>query len=199
MPAEAKAADGVASAESDDRGPARSAAAAAVIAVGRPRIYRPRRATRTGTGVESPDQPATPPMHFELVDAVLERTPDSIRAIKQVTLGEEYLQDHFPGFPILPGVLMIETMAEAARLLIADRVPGTRIVLGGVRNVRYGAMVRPGERLEVEVTVADGPPDEAGRPTWTCTGRGVVRRPGDDAGRDGDTAVSGRFTMRPVR
>ncbi|MCP3905556.1 MAG: beta-hydroxyacyl-ACP dehydratase [Planctomycetes bacterium] len=129
-------------------------------------------------------------MKFDLIDDVLERTDDRIVAIKQVTLAEEYLGDHFPGFPILPGVLMLETMVQAARRLLGDRDEGP-LVLGRVRALKYGAMVRPGEALEVEVTAGEPGPD-GGVP---CRGTGRVRRGGETY----ETAVSGRFTMRPIR
>jgi len=135
-------------------------------------------------------------VHFDLVDAVLDRGPGSIRTLKQVTLAEEYLQDHFPGFPILPGVMMLEAMAAAARRLVeaeTDDPARARLVLAEVRNVKYGAMVRPGDALEVEVTATEA--DAHG--CWKCSGRATVRRHADPA-VDGDTAVSGRFTMRPV-
>ncbi|MDP7071071.1 MAG: polyketide synthase dehydratase domain-containing protein [Phycisphaerales bacterium] len=127
-------------------------------------------------------------MHFNLIDNVLELGDDHIVARKQVTSAEEYLADHFPGFPILPGVMMLETMVQAARHLIGASRPGAWVA-GDVRAVKYGAMVRPGQSLRVAVSMAA--PSEAG--TIACRGTGVIEGgPGD-----GDTAISGRFTMRP--
>jgi 3-hydroxyacyl-[acyl-carrier-protein] dehydratase len=132
-------------------------------------------------------------MKFELIDQIIERSPDRIVAVKQVSLAEEYLADHFPGFPILPGVMMLETMVQAARLLLADR-SDHRLVLGQVKALKYGAMVRPGDALEVDVSVSKTLDDGA----YQLKGAGTVRRRA--AGDDTDaTAVSGRFTMRPVR
>jgi len=129
-------------------------------------------------------------MRFHLIDNVLELGDDRIVARKQVSAAEEYLADHFPGFPILPGVMMLEVMVQAARTLLEDR-QGAAWVAGNVRAVKYGAMVRPGQSLRVEVTVSE--PDADG--TVSCRGTGTVEgNPGD-----GDTAISGRFTMRPPR
>ena len=131
-------------------------------------------------------------MHFDLIDGVLERSDDRIVVVKQVSQAEEYLKEHFPGFAVLPGVMMVETMVQAARRLMADRgVP--RLVLGEVRALKFGAMVRPGEALEVEVTVKG--PDDDGQ--FTCRGTGKVRR--SDGVTASETAASGRFTMRPLR
>jgi len=131
-------------------------------------------------------------MHFRLIDTVLERGPDRAVAVKNVTAAEEYLGDHFPGFPVLPGVFMVEAMVQAAREVMAVRGQ-PRFVLGGVRALRYGSFVRPGEALRVEVQV-DKVLDDG---SVSFRGQGTVLRPG----REGppDTAVSGRFTMRPLR
>jgi len=134
-------------------------------------------------------------MRFRLIDAVLERGPERAVAIKNVTAAEEYLGDHFPGFPVLPGVFMVEAMVQAAREVLAAREPG-RWVLGGVRALRYGSFVRPGEALRVEVTL-DKRLDDG---SVSFKGQGTVLRPA--AGPDGgasETAVAGRFTMRPLR
>lgn len=130
-------------------------------------------------------------MKFTLIDAVLERSEDRIVAVKQVSLAEEYLGDHFPGFPVLPGVMMVETMVQAGRELLRER-SAERLVLGEVRALKFGNMVRPGERLEVEVTLTCAAADG----TFACKGVGRVRRTAAD---DGDTAVSGKFTLRPLR
>ncbi len=136
-------------------------------------------------------------MKFTLLDKVLERTPERIVAAKQVSLAEEYLADHFPTFPVLPGVMMIETMAQAARSLLADRHDG-RLVLGQVKALKFGSMVRPGEVLVVEVTVQKEQEDGS----YACKGVGTVHRPHrttQGSADDGETAVSGRFTMRPLK
>lgn len=132
-------------------------------------------------------------MHFDLLDQVLERSDTRIVTIKQVSRAEEYLQDHFATFPVLPGVLMIETLVHAARRLVQDRAPGVRLVLGGVRAVKYGRFVRPGESLIVEVTFVKQESDG-----FEFKGEGKVR--GIDGALIPDaTAVSGRFSLRPVK
>ncbi len=136
-------------------------------------------------------------MRFVLNDQILEQDDDRIVAVKHVSLAEEYLADHFPTFPVLPGVLMLEAMVQAARRLLAGRT-SERLVLGEVRALKFGTMVRPGEVLEVEVTTSGG---KGG--TYACRGVGRVRRgpnaDGIEESPAGETAVSGRFTMRPVR
>lgn len=135
-------------------------------------------------------------MKFVLIDHIIERTPERIVAIKQVTLAEEYLADHFPTFPILPGVLMLEVMVQAARAMLANE-PGQPLVLGEVKALKYGNMVRPGEALEVEVTLHKRNDDGS----FTCKGSGRVRKAvaAGEGGGENETAVSGRFTLRPIR
>jgi 3-hydroxyacyl-[acyl-carrier-protein] dehydratase len=143
-------------------------------------------------------------MHFDLVDAVLERSDRHIVTIKQVSSAEEYLQDHFPSFPVLPGVLMIEAIVQAARRLLEPRVVGRRLVLGAVRALKYGRFVRPGEALRVEVTVHK----ELGDDQFEIKAEGTVvsawTQPGNGAGSAEApsapaTAVSGRLVLRPLR
>lgn len=133
-------------------------------------------------------------MHFCLVDRVIERAPGRIVTLKQVTAAEEYLQDHFPTFPILPGVMMVEALVQAARLLAEQEGLGRRLVLGMARGVKYGAMVRPGETLRVEV-VRHGERGADGSVEFKATGTALTAG-GPEGGK---TAVSGRLTLRPVR
>lgn len=140
-------------------------------------------------------------MRFELIDRVLERGPSHLVAVKSVTVAEEYLADHFPGFPVLPGVLMLESLVQAGRRFILEDTAETnepaandqpmavgqclsranRLTLAEVRNVRYGNMVRPGQSLRVQVTLrkqSDG--------VYEFDGTGTV---------DDQPAVQGRFSL----
>lgn len=94
-------------------------------------------------------------MKFGLIDNIVELTPkEKIVAVKAVSLSEEYLGDHFPTFPVLPGVLMLEALTEAARWLVCDALDfaPSVILLREARNVTYKSFVRPGQLLRVEVT-----------------------------------------------
>lgn len=121
-------------------------------------------------------------MRFELVDHVIERTDERIVTVKNVTAAEEYLADHFPSFPVLPGVMMLEAMVQAARRLLGDD-PAPWVV-AEVRNVRYGNMVRAGEQLRV--TVERG---KAEGQRVSFKGIGEV---------NGTTAVQGKFVLRQM-
>ncbi len=93
-----------------------------------------------------------------LVDAVTHHEPGRrIVAVKNVTVNEEFFQGHFPGTPLMPGVLMIESLAQVASLLLLSGGPGdapeTCTWLRGVDNAKFRRQVVPGDRLEFEVTV----------------------------------------------
>lgn len=138
-------------------------------------------------------------MHFNLVDAVLESSPEHIVTLKQVSNAEEYLGDHFAGFPVLPGVMMLEAMVQAGRRLATLRAPqdpaATRLVLGTVRALKYGRFVRPGETLRITVTLAKDPGDG----TLEFKGEGTVPPIGAAPSEGDPVAVSGRFTLRPIK
>jgi 3-hydroxyacyl-[acyl-carrier-protein] dehydratase len=90
---------------------------------------------------------------FNLVDSISQITDTRIVAVKNVSLAEEYLADHFPTFPVLPGVMMLEALTQAAAWLLHRRHQfGKSIaVLKEARNVKYGTFVAPGHALRVEV------------------------------------------------
>src|SRR5438876_7495272 len=93
-------------------------------------------------------------MRFHLIDRIDAVEPGkSLRAAKFLTLGEEYLADHFPGFPVMPGVLMLQTVVEAATWLwrISDDFAYSTIVLREARNAKYGNFMEPGKTMVVTV------------------------------------------------
>jgi len=95
-------------------------------------------------------------MRFTLLDRVLEIDPGrSITAVKSVTLSEEYLADHFPCFPVLPGVMMLEAMTQAAAwtIRLGEDFAHSMVVLRSARNVKYGDFVEPGRTLTVTAEV----------------------------------------------
>jgi UDP-N-acetylglucosamine acyltransferase len=91
-----------------------------------------------------------------LVDAVVEHEPGRrLVAVKNVTVNEEFFQGHFPGAPLMPGVLMIETLAQVATILLFQRegAPSGRAFLRGVNHAKFRRQVVPGDRLRLEVTL----------------------------------------------
>ena len=118
-------------------------------------------------------------MKFALVDRVLEIVPgERIVAVKSVSLAEEYLADHFPTFPVLPGVMMLETLVEAARWLVwqTEGFAHSLILLREAKNVTYKSFVAPGHALRVEVTARRIEPDESEFvAAGSCEDREVVK------------------------
>jgi len=95
---------------------------------------------------------------FLLIDRVIELEPHKrIRAIKNVTINEPFFQGHFPGHPVMPGVLVVEAMAQAGGLLTqlsleAAPVKSEKLFyLVKVDNARFSKMVVPGDQLDIEV------------------------------------------------
>ncbi len=95
-------------------------------------------------------------MKFNLIDKIESVSDTKLVALKHVSLAEEYLADHFPTFPVLPGVLMLEAITQAAGWLLQRRQGFSKsmAVLKEARNVKYGAFVAPGNVLRVEVELA---------------------------------------------
>ena len=92
---------------------------------------------------------------FLLVDRILERGERDgqpyVKALKNVSVNEPYFQGHFPGRPIMPGVLQIEALAQASIFLLEDQMPeGSLAFLAGVEGVRFKKPVVPGDQLILE-------------------------------------------------
>jgi len=97
-------------------------------------------------------------MRFMLIDRVLEVDPGrSITAVKACSLAEEYLADHFPRFPVMPGVFMLEAMTQAAAwtIRLGEDFAHAIVVLRTARNVKYGDFLEPGRLLTVTAEVVD--------------------------------------------
>ena len=123
-------------------------------------------------------------MRFLLIDRITELEPlKSITALKNLSLAEEYLADHFPGFPVMPGVLMLETLVQAGGWLIrhSEDFAHSTIMLKEARAIRYNSFVLPGNTLIVQMTVR-----KQSDSIWEFNGSGKV---------NGDSAVSAKLTL----
>ena len=81
--------------------------------------------------------------------------PDqSLVAVKNVTINEQFFQGHFPGNPVMPGVLIIESLAQAASILIlsSPQFQGKTAYMTGIDNAKFKRMVKPGDVLKLHVT-----------------------------------------------
>lgn len=99
---------------------------------------------------------------FLLVDKVIELEPGQRAVgIKNVTMNENYFQGHFPGHPVMPGVLQVEALAQtgAIAVLSLEEYKGKIVYFGGIDNLRFKQKVVPGDvlRLEVELIKRRGP------------------------------------------
>ena len=124
-------------------------------------------------------------MRFTLIDRIEACEPGkSLRGSKFLALGEEYLADHFPKFPVMPGVLMLEALVEAASWLwrATSNYEHSVIVLREVKNVKYGTFMQPGRRMDFTVELM-----KLASPNATFKGKGV-----NDAG---EMTVSAQFGL----
>jgi len=95
-------------------------------------------------------------MRFTLIDRIVELEPGArITAVKNLTMAEEYLGDHFPLFPVMPGVLMLEAMTQAGAWLVrvSEDFAHSIVVLKQAANLKYGQFVEPGQSLTVTAEV----------------------------------------------
>ena len=137
-------------------------------------------------------------MRFVLIDRILDVQPGrsrlagantfsspspSLVAVKNLSLTEEYLSDHFPGFPVMPGVLMLEALTQAGAWLIRDMEDFAHsiILLKQAKTIKYGSFVEPGRQLELRVEMVSNDARD-------CSFKGVGLI-------DGQEMVKGRFSL----
>ena len=129
---------------------------------------------------------------FLLIDRVVEHTPgESLTALKNVTVNEPFFEGHFPYRPVFPGVLMLESIAQASAILVSliiDAKASQKNVylFAGVDKARFKAPVEPGDQLMITVRL-----EAQRRALWRCAGQIEV---------DGKTVCASDvlFTHRPI-
>ncbi|HNS20318.1 MAG TPA: hypothetical protein PKH24_07450 [Sedimentisphaerales bacterium] len=124
-------------------------------------------------------------MKFILIDKIVSlEEGKTLTAVKCVSLAEEYLGDHFPTFPVLPGVLLLQGLVESASWLVrtTEKFAHSMILLQEARNIKYKSFLAPGSRIEYTVqarTIEEN--------VSSFSGCGVA---------DGEKIVEGRFGLR---
>jgi 3-hydroxyacyl-[acyl-carrier-protein] dehydratase len=110
---------------------------------------------------------------FLLVDRVLEESPDKIVALKNVTVNEPFFNGHFPGHPVMPGVLVIEALAQAGAILAAKATgfdPEKQVIyFMAIDKAKFRRPVVPGDQLHLEVV-----PLRKGGAIWKMRGEAKV-------------------------
>ena len=124
---------------------------------------------------------------FLLVDRVVELEPGQRAVgIKNVTMGDPFFQGHFPGYPVMPGVLIVEALAQvgAVGLLTTDQFKGQLALFAGIEKVRFKRQVKPGDTLRLEVDLG-----QVRRGIGTGTGTATVA---------GELACRGEFMFAVI-
>jgi UDP-N-acetylglucosamine acyltransferase len=113
-----------------------------------------------------------------LVDSITEHDPGRrLVAVKNVTVNEEFFQGHFPGAPLLPAVLMLESLSQVAAILLlerADAPPNARVYLRGVNDAKFRRQVVPGDRLRLEILLGKRRPSLARAKATAYVGEQIV-------------------------
>ncbi|HEV3415173.1 MAG TPA: 3-hydroxyacyl-ACP dehydratase FabZ family protein [Pirellulales bacterium] len=123
-------------------------------------------------------------MRFTLLDRIVQLEPGKrVTAVKALALAEEYLADHFPSFPVMPGVLMLEAMTQAGAWLVraGEDFAHSIVVLKEARNVKYSNFVAPGQTLTVTAEIVGQDPRQT-----RFKAQGTV---------DGEVQLSGRLVL----
>lgn len=123
-------------------------------------------------------------MRFSLIDRIVELDKgQSITTVKNLSLAEEYLQDHFPGFAVMPGVLMVEALVQSGAWLMraTEDFKYSTVLLKQAKAVKFNSFVTPGRQLRITMKTHKWGEDEC-----TFKGAGTI---------DGESAVSARITL----
>ncbi len=123
-------------------------------------------------------------MRFCLLDRITQLQPGvKIAAVKRLRPDEDYLQDHFPRFPVMPGVLMLEAMYQASAWLVrqSEGFAHSVVILKEARNIKYADFVTPGKELVVTAEIL-----KQDKTTTTLKTQGTI---------DGNIAVTGRLVL----
>jgi 3-hydroxyacyl-[acyl-carrier-protein] dehydratase len=123
-------------------------------------------------------------MRFTLVDRIIDLTPgQTITTVKNLTMAEEYLAEHFPSFPVMPGVLMLEAITQAGAWLVrvTENFKNPVVLLREAKTVKFGQFVTPGKQLTVTCEQLDDDGE--------CT---ILKAKGQI---DGQTSVSAKVVL----
>jgi 3-hydroxyacyl-[acyl-carrier-protein] dehydratase len=127
-------------------------------------------------------------MRFRMLDRIVHLEPGvRLTAVKTLRADEDYLKDHFPRFPVMPGVLMLEAMFQAAMWLVraSEDFANSVVLLKEVRSVKFADFVEPGETLQVEAEILKREPQ-----IHLIKTQGTV---------NGQVAVGGRLVLERFR
>ncbi len=111
-----------------------------------------------------------------LVDNILELEPERIVGIKNVTINEPFFMGHFPDFPVMPGVMIVEAMAQVAGVLVLSQIPERKtklVLLASVEEAKFRRPVVPGNQLRIEMLL-DKKKASVAKMHGTATVDGVV-------------------------
>jgi 3-hydroxyacyl-[acyl-carrier-protein] dehydratase len=123
-------------------------------------------------------------MRFQQIEKITEIVPgERLKAVRTLRGEEDYLRDHFPLFPVMPGVLMLEALFQASTWLVrvTDKFETSIITLAEAKNVKFADFVEPGQTLEINVELIKNDAESA-----SLKGTGI---------KDGVTAVSARLVL----
>ena len=147
-------------------------------------------------------------MRFILIDKIVKIVPGKeITSVKNVSLSEEYLADHFPAFPVLPGVFLLQGLVESACWLVreSENFAHSMVLLAQAKNVKYKSFAAPGSTIQYAVTAKDIEENISSfSGTGTCNGESIVEakfslRHFNLAEKDSKLAVEDAYIIKSLK